>query len=314
MPLDPQAEALLAQMKEQGLPPFEEMTVPQARELIAAFKDLQAEPPPLARVEDRTVPGPAGEIPVRIYTPEARAPRPVLVYFHGGGWTIGNIDITDRPCRALAHATGGVVVSVEYRMGPENKFPAAVEDCFAATSWAAEHAAELGADPDRLVVIGDSAGGNLAATVALLARELGAPKIAYQVLIYPVTHHGGDWPSYTENADGYLLTAAAMRWFWGHYLNSEAEGQDWRASPLRARDFSHLPPAYVATCEFDPLRDEGEAYGQQLLAAGVPTKVHRFDGMIHGFFWMTLVMPQAQQLIDEIAAELAVTLQPLATA
>ena len=313
MPLDPQAEALLAQMKEQGLPPFEEMTVPQAREVIAGFRELQAEPPPIAAAEDRTVPGPAGDIPIRVYMPQAPAPRPVLVYFHGGGWTIGNVDITDRPCRALAHATGGVVVSVEYRMAPEDKFPAALDDCYAVTRWAAEHAAELGADPDRLVVIGDSAGGNLAAAVALLAREQGTPTIAYQVLIYPVTDHGCGWPSYSENADGYLLTRATMHWFWSHYLSNADEGQDWRASPLRASDFSNLPPALIATCEFDPLRDEGEAYGERLLAAGVPTKVHRFDGMIHGFFWMTLVMPQAQQLIDEIAAELAAT-RPLATA
>ena len=165
MPLDPHARAVLDQMEAQGLPPFEQMTVAQAREVMLAFKDLQADPPPIAGVEDRAIPGPRGDIPVRIYTPEADTPAPLLVYYHGGGWVIGSIDVADKVIRSLAHATRGVIVSVEYRMAPEDKFPASFDDCFAATAWAAEHAAEIGGDPDRLVVIGDSAGGNLAAAV-----------------------------------------------------------------------------------------------------------------------------------------------------
>ncbi|HEY0582892.1 MAG TPA: alpha/beta hydrolase [Chloroflexota bacterium] len=312
MPLVPQARALLDQLEQQGLPPFEQMTVPQAREVIAGFKDLQAEPPPIASTDDRVVDGPLGPIPVRVYTPTDAEPRPLLVYFHGGGWITGNIDIGDKPCRALAAATGGVVVSVEYRMGPEDRFPAAVDDCFAATRWAAEHAAELGAEPGRLVVIGDSAGGNLAAVVALEARDRGGPEIAYQVLIYPVTDYRFDYPSYLENGEGYLLTTEGMRWFWGNYLASAEQGRDPRAAPMRAADLSGLPPALVITGEFDPLRDEGEAYAERLSAAGVPVKRHRFDGMIHGFFWMSLVMPQAQELLDEIANELAATRRPVA--
>jgi acetyl esterase/lipase len=314
MPLDPRAQAILDQIKAEGLPPFEEMSVPQAREVAAAFKEMQSEPPPIARTEDRTIAGPRGDIPIRIYTPEGDAPMPIMVYYHGGGWVIGSIDITDRPIRTLAQTTRSIVVSVEYRMAPEDKFPASIDDCFAATVWTAEHAQELGGDPERLVVIGDSAGGNLAAAVALQAREQGGPRVAYQVLIYPVTDFDFDRPSCIENADGYLLTRNSMRWFWGHYLNSDADGDDWRASPMRAADLSNLPPALVVTCEFDPLRDDGQAYAQRLRDAGVPVKEHRFDGMIHGFFWMTALLPHGQELMEEIATELQETLRPLAAA
>jgi acetyl esterase len=313
MPLDPQVTALLEQMNAQGLPPFEQMTVDQAREVSSNIAGLQAEPPSIASVENRAVPGPAGDIPVRIYTPTGEAPRPLLVYYHGGGWTIGTLDVADKPCRALAAATSSVVVSVDYRMGPEHKFPAAVEDCYAATRWAADHAAELGADPERLVVIGDSAGGNLAAVISLIARERGGPRIAYQVLIYPVTDYAFDTPSYEQNADGYMLTREAMRWFWGNYLSSEADGAHPHASPLRASELAGLPPALVVTCEFDPLRDEGEAYGQRLGEAGVAVKVSRYDGMIHGFFLMSGAISRNQALLDEIAAELRSALRAPAT-
>jgi acetyl esterase len=303
MPVDPEAQVVLDQMREQGLPPFEQMTVDQARELIGHFVEMQAPPPPIATVEDRAIDGPAGQIPIRIYTPVGEAPMPLLVYFHGGGWTIGTLDVADIPCRALAHATGSVVVSVDYRMGPEHKFPAAVDDCYAATRWAAEHAVELGADAQRLAVIGDSAGGNLAAVMALVARERGEPAIAYQVLIYPATNYGFDTASCLENADGYVLTREGMRWFWGNYLANEADGADPHASPLRATDLSGLPPALIITCEFDPLRDEGEAYGERLREAGVQVKVSRYDGMIHGFYWMSGAISRTQVLVDEIAAE-----------
>jgi len=305
MPLDPQAQVLLEQMKAQGMPPFEQMTVAQAREVSLAFKDLEGAPEPVAKVEDHLLPSPRGELAtgVRVYTPAGAPPLPLLVHFHGSGWTIANVDVSDAPCRALANAVGAVVVSVEYRLGPEHKFPAPLEDCYAATSWAAAHAAELGGDPDRLVVIGDSAGGNLAAAVALVARDRGGPKIAQQVLLYPATDHSFDTPSYRDNAEGYMLTREGMRWFWRNYLNNEEEGRNPYASPLRAADLAGLPPALIVTSEYDPLRDEGEAYGELLRAAGVPVKVSRYDGMIHGFFWMGGVLDRTRHLVDEIAAE-----------
>jgi acetyl esterase len=268
-------------------------------------------------VADHLIPSTRGEpaLGVRVYTPAGEPPFPLLVYFHGGGWTIGNVDIGDAPCRALTNAAGAVVVSVEYRLGPEHKFPAPLEDCYAATAWAALMAAhapdQLGGDPDRLVVIGDSAGGNLAAAVALMARDRGGPKIARQVLIYPVTDHRFDTPSYRDCAEGYLLTREAMRWFWRHYLHNRAEGRHPYASPLRAGDLAGLPPALIVTCEYDPLRDEGEAYGARLRAAGVPAKVSRYDGMIHGCFWMCGVLDRSRQLVQEIAAEVSAAPAPV---
>jgi acetyl esterase len=305
MPLDPQAGALLKQLQEQGLPPFEEMSVPMARDVALGFRDLQGETAAVAEVRDILVPGPTGELPVRVYIPEGEPPRPMLVYFHGGGWVIGNIEVVDRPCRALANATGCAVASVEYRLAPESKFPAAPEDCYAATRWLHEHAGEFGADQARVGVGGDSAGGNLAAAVALMARDRGGPPLAYQLLIYPVTApaKGSPFASYKENADGYLLTAKAMEWFWDHYLPDAKDADNPYACPLRAEDFSGLPPALVVTCEFDPLRDEAEAYAEKLEQAGVQVKVRRYDGHIHGLFWMAGVIDRARDLFDEIGAE-----------
>jgi acetyl esterase len=253
-------------------------------------------------VEARAVPGPAGDIPVRVYRPAAGGPVPVLVYFHGGGWTIGSIEGHDNFCRALANRTGCAVVSVEYRLGPEHRFPAAVEDALAATRWTAEHAVELGGDASRLVVGGDSSGGNLAAVVSLLARDAGGPAIAYQLLIYPATDLRRDWPSYHEFGTGYFLEVADMLWFEGHYVRSMADREDWRVSPAAAPDHTGLPPALVVTAEYDPLRDQGEAYGEILRAAGVPAKVVRLPGMIHGFVTFD-GLPSAAAAIDDIAAE-----------
>jgi acetyl esterase len=308
MALDPQAQALLDQMQEAGAPPFEQMTVGEARQAAYAFIDLQGAPEDVASVGHRFVPGPVCDLPVRIYTPEGEGPFPALVYFHGSGWVILNIEVADIAARALTNRTGCVVVAVNYQKAPEHKFPVPFDDAYAATTWVAEHASELGIDPGRIGVAGDSAGGNLAAAVCLKARDEHGPSLAYQLLIYPVTDYGWDKPSYLENAEGYLLQRETMRWFWGHYLASEAEGDNPLVSPLRAPDLSGLPPALIVTAEFDPLRDDGELYGQRLREAGVPVKISRYDGMIHGFFYMAGVLDQTKNLYDEIGTEVRAAL------
>jgi acetyl esterase len=304
MPLDPKAQAFLEQLAAANAPDLTEMPVADARLAIDALFAAQGDVERVARVDDRRIPGPAGELPIRVYTPDGRPPFPVLVFIHGGGWVLCGLDSHDPPCRALANAVPCVVVSVGYRLAPEHKFPAAAEDAYAATRWVAEHAAELGGDPARIAVGGDSAGGNLAAVVALLARERGGPRLVHQLLVYPATDAGLDTPSCRDNADGYFLTRDMMVWFWNHYLGSRADAEDVRASPLRARDLAGLPPALVVTAEYDPLRDEGEAYAARLRAAGVPARTTRYPGMIHGFFGMLAVFPQARAAIDEAAGAL----------
>jgi acetyl esterase len=302
MPLDPQAEVLLRQFSEMGFPGFAALGVEQARALFGAMERPPGEP--VAVVEDRAVPGPGGDIPVRLYRPDVSPPPPLVVYFHGGGWTIGSIEGHDPVCRALANRAGCAVLSVEYRLGPEHRFPAAVEDAWAATAWAASHAAELGADPERLAVAGDSAGGNLAAVVALQARDSGGPRIAFQYLIYPATDmRTMDWPSYRENGEGYFLELRDMDWFSGHYLASREDAQDWRVSPAGAASHAGLPPALIQTAQYDPLRDQGEAYGDLLRGAGVPVRVTRYPGMIHGFLSLEAI-DASKTALDEAAAEL----------
>ena len=304
MPLSAKAQEFLEQIAAAGMPPLGSASVADTRKAfdgIAAFGGpIQA----VARVEDRRIPGPAGEIPLRIYTPQPRGTLPVLVYYHGGGWVIGTFDTHDAVCRHLANRSGAIVVSVDYRMAPEHKFPAAAEDCYAATCWVASNAAALGADPKRLAVGGDSAGGNLAAVVSLMARDRGAPRIAFQLLVYPVTDYSYDTASYRENADGYLLTKDAMMWFWNHYLREPGDGANPYASPLRAASLAGLPPAMVITAEYDPLRDEGEAYARRLREAAVPVTLRRYDGIIHGFFILTGVFDEAIQAVSEAAAEM----------
>jgi len=304
MGVDPQARVLLDQIAAIGGPQIHQATVDEARQMIAAMAAFAGEPPSIAKVESRTVPGPAGEISLRVFTPEGAAPHPVLVYFHGGGWVIGGLDTHDVPCRDLANRAGCIIVSVDYRLAPEHKFPAAPEDCYAATRWVAENAASIGADPGRLAIGGDSAGGNLAAVVALMARDRGGPRIVHQLLIYPVTDVGQDTVSYRENADGYLLSAADMAWFWNHYLATPAEGENPYASPLRARFLRGLPPAHVITAELDPLRDEGEQYAARLKDAGVEVQLTRYDGMIHGFFGLGAVLAQGKKAMEEAAERL----------
>jgi acetyl esterase len=311
VPLDPQADAMLKQMEADGVPDISEMSVPQARMFLEqAFANMVPNPEPMAEVRDFTVPGPAGRLPVRLYKPEDSATPPLVVFFHGGGWVIGSVESHDATCRALASASGCAVASVEYRLAPESSFPAAPEDCYAATKWLVENASSLGVDGDRVAVAGDSAGGNLAAVVALMARDRGGPKISYQVLIYPAVDVEGDYRSREENAEGYFLTVRAMRWFYGHYIQDESDAKNWLASPLLADDHSGLPPAIIITAGYDPLRDEGEAYAQELREAGVEVKLSRYDSTIHGFASMIGALDDARKSIEEMGQELRAVLKP----
>lgn len=297
MPLDPQVEAVLAPLREAPVVDFWSLEPSVVRANFGSF-GAEAAPPPVAKIENRGIPGPAGELPVRIYTPDGAGPFPLLMFFHGGGFVVCDLDSHDALARSLCRGAGAVVVSVDYRLAPEAKFPAAPEDCHAATRWAVDNAASIGADGARVAVAGDSAGGNLAAVVAQLAKQRGGPALAHQLLIYPVTAHDFTTPSYEENAEGYFLTRDMMQWFWHHYLERAEDGQDPMAAPLRAKDLSGLPPATVVTAEYDPLRDEGEAYARRLDEAGVPTQAVRYDGVIHGFVSMYEQIDKGREAIE----------------
>ncbi len=289
MPLDPQIRALLD--KGAGVPATHTLPVAEARAQYEARIAVMAKPAAVAEVSERGIEGPGGVLRLRIYRPIGERPFPLLVFFHGSGFVLCSLDTHDGMCRNLCAGAGCVVVSVDYRLAPEHKFPAGPDDCLAATRWAAVHARELGADPARIAIAGDSAGGNMAAVTALRVRDEGGPALRGQLLIYPVTdYYTAGWPSYTENAEGYGLTRETMKWFWDHYLSDPSQGADPHAAPLRAPDLSRLPPALVVTAEYDPLRDEAEAYAARLREAGVPAKAMRFDGMNHGFlFWVGVV-------------------------
>jgi acetyl esterase len=302
MPLEPQAKAVLDQMPVLGDEVVLALEPPQLRQAMAAMPGSVGPVEEVARVEDRTLPGPAGEIPVRIYAPSQARRLPALVYFHGGGFVIGSLDTHDGTCRSLANAIGCCVVSVDYRLAPEHKFPAGPEDCYAATRWVAEKGGEIGVDSSRVAIGGDSAGGNLTAVVALMARDRRGPSLCHQLLVYPVANHAFDTASYAENEKGYLLSREMMRWFWNHYLGSPEHGKHPYASPLRAESLAGLPPAHVVTAEFDPLRDEGEALAARLRREGVPTTHVRYPGMIHGFFSMTAMIDAAKRAVAEAAS------------
>ena len=306
MPLDPQVQTYLDQMASLNAPPLNSLPPAIIRRAIASQLAEAGEPEAVARVENRTIPGPAGEIPVRIYTPEGDGPFPVLVFFHGGGWVICTLDTHDGQCRALTNGASCVVVSVDYRLAPEHKFPAAPEDCYAATQWVAEHTAEINGDPARIAIGGDSAGGNLTAVVAQMARAQGSPRLVFQLLIYPATDFTAQTISMKENSQGYGLTRDDMDWFANHYLQSADNKRDPLASPALATDLAGLPPALVITAEYDPLRDEGEEYGRLLQAAGVPTTISRYDGVIHGFFGMPEIVDKAKLAIAEASQALRV--------
>lgn len=304
MALDPQARRIIDATNALGLPPMEQMTPAQARENMRVRTAALGPVEEVAEVGDHRVPVAGGEITVRCYTPSGRGPFPALVFFHGGGWVIGDLDTHDGICRSLANAAGCVVASVDYRLAPEHKYPVAVEDALAATRWIAQHGPRLDVDSRRLAVGGDSAGGNLAAAVSLISRDHAGPALLLQVLVYPVTHHNFDTRSYQEHGDGYLLTRNAMRWFWNHYLRRAEDGDSPHASPLLARNLEGLPPALVITAEYDPLCDEAEAYAGRLREAGVPVTLTRYPGMIHGFLRMINLVDKARAARDEVAAAL----------
>ena len=302
MPLGQQEQAFIDQLAAGGGRGFHEMEVAEARQAILQLFQVE-NPEPVAKVEDRTIPTPNGDLPIRLYTPEGDGPLPVLVFFHGGGWVVGNLESHDATCRALANAAGCITLAVDYRLAPEHKFPAAPEDCYEATKWAVLNAAALGGDPQRVAVGGDSAGGNLAAAVALMSGDRGAPSLAYQLLLYPVTNHSFDTESCKQNGEDYLLTKDSMVWFWDHYLENDEAGNAPYASPLQAKYVNSPPPGLVITAEFDPLRDEGEAYGKRLQDAGADIKISRYDGTIHGFFSFFHLDAQKKALA-EVAEEL----------
>jgi acetyl esterase len=302
VPLHPHFEALRAERLAAGVPPLRGLSVAEARQQELETVRAAARPPePVAEVQDTAIPGPEGEIPLRIYRSQPEHAQPVLLWFYGGGWTLGTLEAADPVCRRLANATPCAVVAVAYRLAPEEPFPAAVEDCWAATRWVSEHGGEHGLDGGRIAVGGPSAGGNLAAATALLAREEGEPPLALQVLVYPVLEHNRETASMRESSDPVLFDRQDVAWCWAQYLAREADGASPLASPLRARDLGALPPALVITAEGDPLRDEAELYAERLQAASVPTELVRFDGMAHGFFSSADVLAEAREA-QELAA------------
>lgn len=303
MQLDPQAQALLNQMAADDAPA---RNITEARKGYLAVRTLAGSPEPVNKIEERQIPEPAGNIPVRLYTPRDGKDLAVLVYFHGGGFTVGDLDTHDAPLRALANRSGCIIISVAYRLAPEHPFPAAPEDCYTVTKWVAENAEEIGADKTRIAVGGDSAGGNLAAVVCLMARDRGGPAIGYQVLLYPdtdLTESSGSWLEFADTNKP-IVTRAGKLASIAMYVPEGVDVKNPYVSPLYAQDLSKLPAALVVTGEFDPQRDEGEAYAARLKQAGVAVKATRYDGMIHGFFQMAGVLDAGKAVIAETAATL----------
>ena len=306
MALDPQVRHVLGLVEKAGYPEFWQVSPKEARELFDKTAPVLDAPfEEVARFEQIRAPGPAGELRVNLYAPkpEAAGPLPLLVYFHGGGFVVGSLESYDRLCRALANRAGCLIASVDYRLAPEHRFPAAPDDCIAAARWLAAHAAEIGADPARIAVGGDSAGGNLAAVTALQARD-GGPKLAFQLLVYPCAGARQDEPSHFAFAEKLLLTRKSILWFYDHYVASAADRSDWRLAPLLAPDLAGLPPALVIVAGHDPLRDEGVAYAERLKAAGVPAELANYDGMVHGFFSLSGAIDAGKRAIDQSAAAL----------
>jgi len=309
MALDPQVQVLLDQMAAAGQTAFHSQTPADARKAMGAMIEVLGPGPAVHKVEDRKIPGPGADIPLRIYTPSGN-PNGILVYFHGGGWVVGDLATYDYVCRALTNEAGCTVVSVDYRLAPEHKFPAGPDDCYAATQWVSKNAASLGSDADHIAVGGDSAGGNLAAVISLMARDRGGPRIRHQMLIYPALDAAMNTASQKEfTADGFVLSKLDMEWFWGHYLKSPKDGENPYASPHRAKDLNNLPPAHIITASHVPLRDEGEAYAELLKKAGNKVKLKRYAGVVHGFFSLQAAIDQGKTANRELAEELKASLK-----
>ncbi|CAB1076308.1 Esterase/lipase [Olavius algarvensis Delta 1 endosymbiont] len=306
MSLDPQVVKILEEAQSLGLPDYQDLSPTEARQQMRDHAPPVQPNLAVEKVVGRTIPGPEGNIPIRLYYPAGDGLFPTVVYFHGGGWVIGDLETHHAFCHALAKSSGCLVVAVDYRLAPEHRYPAAVEDAYAATKWVAENAETIQADPDRFAVCGDSAGGHLAAVVSMMARDRKGPGIDLQILIYPITDCRFDTPSYDENREGYMLTRDLMKWFWNYFINDESEADDPYVSPLRAKDLSGLPPALILTAGYDPLRDEGEAYGRRLQEAGVNVTLSRYPGMIHAFIRMTAVLDKANEALGEVAGMLKV--------
>jgi len=309
---DVQMKAVLDQLAAFKAPPIEQLSPenarnnPTATDAVVAVLAKQGRPAVemVGDISHQLIPGPGGDLLARIYRPPGPGPFPVLVYFHGGGWVIANLDTYDSSCRALTKAANCMVVSVAYRLAPEHKFPAAAEDAYAATQWVMTNAAQLKGDPRRVAVGGESAGGNLAAVTCLMARDRKGKMPVHQMLIYPVTNYAFNTPSYQENANAKPLNKAAMQWFWGHYLNNPADGNNPYASPLRAESLRGLPPATLITADIDPLRSDGQAYAQRLREAGVAVRATNYTGVTHEFFGMGSVVNKAKQAVSEAASGL----------
>ncbi len=305
MAIDPHVQKVLDDLAQLDSPELEQVSPPEARELFNAGAVLFSGPGhPDVTTADTTVPGPAAPIPVRVYTPPGGSgPRPLVVYFHGGGWVIGDLATHDAVCRDLAADADAVVVSVDYRLAPEHPVPAAVDDCFAALEWAHEHAAEIGGDASRLAVAGDSAGGNLAAVVAMLAQHRDGPRLRFQLLVYPGVGVSEDQDSVRDNAEGYLLTRRDIEWFTAHYAGGADVLDDPRFDPITG-DLAGVAPAHIMTAEFDPLRDGGAAYAARLEEFGVSVTLQCYEGMVHGCFGMQAVVPASREMIRDAAQAL----------
>lgn len=308
VPVHPQVQTLLDALAQMGGSAISEVSPEEARTMFKALAALE-QGEDVERVDDRLIPGLDGDIPTRVYTPRAAVGEAhgVLVWFHGGGWVIGDLDTADATCRALANRAGCVVVSVDYRLAPEHRAPAALDDCMTALAWTVENFELLGVDASKVAVGGDSAGGNLAALVCQRVRAEFGPEIDFQLLVYPATDLTMSYPSIDENAEGYFLTKASMEWFTQHYLG-DADPKESVVSPLHADDLTGLPPALVITAEFDPLRDEGEAYAARLGEAGVPTEHIRYAGQIHGFVGMATMLDDGKDAVDRAGAALRAAL------
>lgn len=304
MALDPQVQAVLDLVKQANAPEMWQLTPDQARRDYKMRVDKLKTREPILRSEDRRITGPAGDIAIRIYTPrelKQGEKMPVLLWYHGGGFVIGDLDTHDSACRMLANQTDCLVVAVDYRLAPEHKFPAAVEDCHAALLWVAKHEAEFGGDASRLAVGGDSAGGNLATAIAIMARDAGSPKLAYQLLIYPCVAPEPETASHHKFAEGYVLSRKTIVWFFKHYLKTKSDMRDFRFAPLVSDDLSSLPPALVLVAGYDPLRDEGVEYAKRLIEAGNRVRLSNYEGAVHGFYLMGGAVDLAKQAVAESA-------------